>query len=191
METENVQPTVTNTHKWYVLRAISGKELKAKETIEAACKNTDLGKYVSQVLVPTEKVYTTRAGKKVLKERNLFSGYVFVEAELRSDVEDVLRNTTNIIDFVRGRGTGNRPEPVRRSEIDRMMGAALSDGVGDDGVANDFIVGEKVKVTFGPFNGFTGEIEEVNREKRKLKVMVKVFGRKTPLELENSQVERE
>ena len=177
--------------QWYVLRAISGKEVKVKEMLDATCMNTDLGKSVLQVLVPTEKVYATRGGKKVLKERNLFSGSVFVEAIMRPDVEEILRNTTNVIDFVRSRDAARRPEPIRRSEIDRMMGAAQVDELQDADGTNDFIVGEKVKVCFGPFNGFVGEIEEVNREKRKLKVMVKVFGRKTPLELENSQVERE
>lgn len=177
--------------QWYVLRTISGKETKVKEMLDAACKNTDLGKSVTQVLVPIEKAYVTRGGKKVLKDRTLFSGYVFVEAVLRGSVEDDLRNTTNVIDFVRGRNDARRPEPIRKSEIDRMMGAAMTDDQLDGALGNDFIVGEKVKVTFGPFNGFTGEIEEVNREKRKLKVAVKVFGRKTPLELETSQVERE
>jgi transcriptional antiterminator NusG len=177
--------------RWYVLRAISGKEAKVKEILDAAIKNTDLGKYVSQVLIPTEKVYTTRNGKKVLKEKNLYSGYVFVEADLQGEVVHELVNTTNVIDFLRGREKGSAPEPIRESEVARMLGAADEQQIGDDDVLNDFIVGEMVKVNFGPFNGFTGEIEEVNREKRKLKVMVKVFGRKTPLELDNSQVERE
>ena len=97
-----------------------------------------------------------------------------------------------MIDFVRTRESSHKPEPIRESEIARMLGAAQAEGTAaDDEVANDFIVGETVKVNYGPFNGFTGEIEEVNRERRKLKVMVKVFGRKTPLELDNSQVERE
>ena len=109
---------------WYVLRAISGKEIKVKEMLDAACKNTDLGKYLFQVLIPTEKVYTTRAGKKVLKEKNLLSGYVFVQANLQGEVEDYLRNTTNVIDFVRTRDAARRPEPVRESEIARMLGAA-------------------------------------------------------------------
>jgi transcriptional antiterminator NusG len=179
------------TLQWYVLRAISGKEMKVKEMLDAACKNTDLGKYVHQVLVPTEKVYATRGGKKVLKERNLLSGYVFVEAVLTGEVEDYLRNTTNVIDFVRGGSGGVRQaEPIRESEMKRMLGAAQAQDDLDD-AGNNFIVGETVKVIYGPFNGFTGEIEEVNREKRKLKVMVKVFGRKTPLELDNTQVERE
>lgn len=180
--------------QWYVLRAISGKEAKVKEMLEAACKNDEfLNNHLYQILVPTEKVYTTRAGKKVLKEKTLFSGYVFVEAVLEGEVEDFLRNTTNVIDFVRSREVGHKPEPIRESEIARMLGAAEAEGavVADGDVTNDFIVGETVKVNYGPFVGFTGEIEEVNREKRKLKVMVKVFGRKTPLELDNSQVERE
>ena len=177
--------------RWYVLRAISGKEAKVKEILDASMKNTDLGEYVSQVLIPTEKVYATRNGKKILKERNLYSGYVFVEAELTGEVVNTLVNTTNVIDFVRGRDKDRRPEPIRENEVARMLGAADEQQETEDAVANDFIVGETVKVNYGPFSGFTGEIEEVNQEKRKLKVMVKVFGRKTPLELDNSQVERE
>lgn len=175
---------------WYVLRAISGKEAKVKEVLDAAIRNTDLGKYVFQVLIPTEKTMAVRNGKKVIKEKKLYSGYVFVECELHGEVEYELRNTTNVIDFLKGRGKEARPEALRESEVRRMLGAAdeLIDST-DDG--NDYVVGESVKVTFGPFNGFIGTIEEVNREKKKLKVMVKIFGRKTPLELENSQVERE
>lgn len=173
---------------WYVLRAISGKEAKVKEVLDAAIRNTDLGKYVFQVLIPTEKVLTVRNGKKVVKERNLYSGYVFVECDLQGEVLYELRNTTNVIDFLRGRGKAAPPEALRESEVRRMLGAADEMSL-DDG--NDYIVGESVKVNDGPFKGFTGVIEEVNREKKKLKVMVKIFGRKTPLELENSQVVRE
>jgi transcriptional antiterminator NusG len=176
---------------WYVLRAISGKEAKVKEVLDAQIRNTDLGKYVFQVLIPTEKVLTVRNGKKVVKEKNLYSGYVFVEADLQGEVMHELRNTTNVIDFLGGKGKGSQPEPLRQSEVMRMLGTADEYiDLTDDGV-NDYMVGETVKVNAGPFSGFTGEIEEVNREKKKLKVMVKVFGRKTPLELENSQVERE
>ncbi len=175
---------------WYVLRAISGKEAKVKEVLDAQIRNTDLGKYLFQVLIPTEKVLTVRNGKKVVKERNLYSGYVFIEAILHGEVMHQLRNTTNVIDFLGGYGKGTAPEPLRQSEVMRMLGTAdeLNEVV-DDGL-NDYMVGETVKVNFGPFTGFTGVIEEVNQEKKKLKVMVKIFGRKTPLELENSQVER-
>ena len=177
--------------KWYALRTISGKEQKVKELLEAEIKNSDLGLHVFQVLLPTEKVYVTRGNKKVVKEKTRMSGYIFVEAELTGEIEYELKNTTNIIDFVRNRENPPKPEPVRDAEINRMLGAAddVIEGV-EEGV-NDYMVGEEVKVIGGPFNGFIGEIEEVNREKRTLKVMVKVFGRKTPLELENSQVERE
>ena len=176
---------------WYVLRAISGKEAKVKEVLDAQIRNTDLGKYVFQVLIPTEKVLTVRNGKKVVKEKNLYSGYVFIEADLHGEVMHELRNTTNVIDFLGGKGKGSQPEPLRQSEVMRMLGTADEFiDLTEEGV-NDYMVGETVKVNAGPFSGFTGEIEEVNREKKKLKVMVKVFGRKTPLELENSQVERE
>lgn len=175
---------------WYVLRAISGKEAKVKEVLDAQIRNTDLGKYVFQVLIPTEKVLTMRNGKKVVKEKNLYSGYVFIEANLQGEVIHELRNTTNVIDFLGANGKVKTPEPLRQSEVTRMLGTAdqLLDTT-DDGMS-DYLVGETVKVTFGPFSGFTGEIEEVDRERKKLKVMVKIFGRKTPLELENSQVER-
>ena len=177
---------------WYVLRAISGKEAKVKEVLDAQIQNTDLGNYVFQVLIPTEKVLTVRNGKKVVKERNLYSGYVFIEADLRGEVILPLTTTTNVIDFLRGREKGSKPEVLREADVKRMLGTVdeINDEIVEDGI-NDYMVGESVKVITGAFNGFIGEIEEVNRERKKLKVMVKVFGRKTPLELDNSQVERE
>lgn len=186
MAEESLEPKKS----WYVLRAISGKEAKVKEVLEAQMRNTDLGKYLFQVLIPTEKVLTVRGGKKVIKEKNLYSGYVFIEAILHGEVMHELRNTTNVIDFLRGKGKGAQPESLRQSEVQRMLGMAdeMADVTVDS--INDYLVGETVKVIFGPFNGFTGEIEEVDRDRKKLKVMVKIFGRKTPLELENSQVER-
>ena len=176
---------------WYVLRAISGKEAKVKELLEGAMKNTDLGNHVFQVLIPTEKVLTIKNGKKVVKEKNLYSGYVFVEAELIGEVVHELVNTTNVIDFLKGRGKDAKPEPLRESEVMRMLGTAddINENI-EEGV-NDYMVGEIVKVNSGAFNGFNGKITEVVPEKKKLRVMVKSFGRETPVELENSQVERE
>lgn len=177
--------------EWYVLRAISGKEAKVKEVLDAAIAKTDLGQFVSQVLIPTEKVYTTRNGKKVLKERTLYSGYVFVKAQLTGEVIYELRNTTNVIDFLRGRGKTAKPESLRESEVMKMLGTAdeMRQPVAE--LADNWIVGESVKITVGAFSGFTGVIKEVNNEKRKLTVEVKIFGRPTSMELENSQVERE
>ncbi len=176
---------------WYVLRAISGKEAKVKEVLDAAIKNTPLGDYLFQVLIPTEKVLTVRGGKKVVKERNLYSGYVFIEADLQGEVIHELTNTTNVIDFLRGREKGAKPERLRESEVMRMLGMAdsLIDPTDDDNIG--YMVGETVKVNEAPFNGFSGVIEEVNKDRKKLKVSVKIFGRKTPLELDYSQVERE
>ena len=179
-----------NKKEWYVLRAIAGKEAKVKEVLDAAIKNTDLGQYVSQVLIPTEKVYTSRNGKKVVKEKNLYSGYVFVEAELTGEVIYELRNTSNVIDFLRGRSKSSKPEPLRESEVLRMLGAMDESMNPQADDAYTFVVGEAVKVNFGPFSGFTGTVREVNPDRRKIKVEVKIFGRPTDLELENTQVER-
>ena len=176
---------------WYVLRAISGKEAKVKELLDGAIKNTDLGTHVFQVLIPTEKVLTIKNGKKVVKERNLYSGSVFVEAELIGEVVHELVNTTNVIDFLKGRGKDAKPEPLRESEVMRMLGTADDINENLEEAGNDYMVGEIVKVTAGAFVGFNGKITEVYPEKKKLKVTVKIFGRETPLELENSQVERE
>lgn len=177
--------------EWYVLRAISGKEAKVKEVLDAACKNTDLGNYVFQVLIPTEKVYGTRNGKKVVKERTLYSGYVFVQCILSGEVQYELRNTTNVIDFLRGRGKDAKPESLRESEVMRMMGKADELIQPQEEGISDYVVGEAVKVTEGAFSGFSGVIREVNVEKHKIKLEVKIFGRATDLELEYSQVERE
>lgn len=176
---------------WYVLRAISGKEAKVKEILDAAIKNGNLGQHVFQVLIPTEKVMTTRNGKKVIKERTLYSGYVFVEADLQGEVEYELRNTSNVIDFLRGRAKGAAPERLHEQEVMRMLGRADQMQNVTVDLAEEYIVGEPVKVTDGAFSGFAGIVKEVNSEKKKLKVEVKIFGRPTDLELDNTQVERE
>jgi transcription termination/antitermination protein NusG len=175
--------------KWYVLRAIGGKEKKVKELLEHEMANTDLGKYVSQVLIPTEKVYQIRNGKKISKERNFFPGYILIEAVLVGEVPHTLRNLTNVIGFL-GDG-GELPTPLRLSEVNRILGKVDQLADSDEEMAVPYFVGETVKVTSGPFNGFNGIIEEVNEEKKKLKVMVKIFGRKTPLELGFMDVEKE
>lgn len=175
---------------WYVLRAISGKEAKVKEVLDASIRNTDLGKYLFQVLIPTEKVLTTRNGKKVVKERTLYSGYVFIEADLQGEVEYELRNTTNVIDFLRGRAKGSRPEVLREAEVMRMLGKAddLQNPTLDE--VNEYLVGENVKIIFGSFNGFTGAVKEVNNDRKKLKIEVKIFERLIDVDLDFSQVEK-
>ncbi len=179
-----------NEKKWYVLRAIGGKEKKVKEYIDSEISRLNLQEYISQVLIPTEKVYQIRGGKKISKERNFFPGYVLVEADLVGEIAHILRNIPNVIGFLGG-AQGGEPVPLRPSEINRILGKVDELAASDEEINVPFYVGESVKVIDGPFNSFSGIIEEVNEEKKKLKVMVKIFGRKTPLELSFMQVEKE
>ena len=173
---------------WYVLRAVSGKEAKVKEYIEAELKHNELlSKYVFQVFIPTEKHATLRNGKRVVKEKIALPGYVLIEAELKGDTAQRVRFMPNVLGFLGGL---DHPTPVKQSDINRMFGSAEESEIVDE-VAIPYIVNDTVKVTDGPFSGFTGVIEEVNTEKHKLKVMVKIFGRKTPLELSFMQVTKE
>ena len=178
-----------NVKKWYVLRAIGGKEKKVKEYLDNEIARRNLQDYITQVLIPTEKVYQIRAGKKVSKERNFFPGYIIVEAALVGEVPHVLRNIPNVLGFL---GTqAGEPTPIRKAEINRILGKVDELAASEEELNIPFVVGETVKVIDGPFNSFAGVIEEVLEEKRKLKVMVKIFGRKTPLELSFMQVEKE
>lgn len=175
--------------KWYVLRAISGKEHKVKEYIDYEVAHTSLGDFVSQVLIPTEKTIQVRNGKKVVKERSYLPGYVLIEVALVGEVAHHLRNIPNVLGFLGGL---DNPTPLRVSEVNRILGTVDEmQEIGAEEPAVVFTIGESVKVNYGPFSGFTGIIEEINMEKRKLKVMVKIFGRKTPIELGFMQVEKE
>ncbi len=174
--------------KWYVVRAISGKEKKVKEYLESEISRLNLGDYISQVLIPTEKVYQVREGKKISKERNYFPGYVLIEAVLVGEVPYIVKNIPNVLGFL---GTKGVPDPIRPSEVNRILGKVDELAELGEEVNIPYIVGESVTVIDGPFNSFSGIIEEINEEKKKIKVMVKIFGRKTPLELGFMQVEKE
>ena len=174
--------------KWYVLRAISGKEAKVKEYIDAYAKHRGLTDKISQVLIPTEKVVQVRNGKRIVKERTYLPGYVLVEAELVGDIAFTLRNTPNVLGFLGGM---DEPTPIRQAEINRILGTVdeLQETPEDNSL--EFVLGEVVKVNTGPFSGFNGVIEEINTEKKRLKVMVKIFGRSTPVDLGYMQVDKE
>ena len=174
--------------KWYVLRAISGKEKKVKELIESEISRLKLQDYISQVLIPTEKIYQIRKGKKISKDRNYFPGYVLIEACLVGEVTHILKNIPAVLGFL---GSKGEPVPMRPAEANRILGKVDELSETDEELNVPFFVGEAVKVVDGPFNSFSGVIEEVNNEKKKLKVIVKIFGRKTPLELSFMQVEKE
>ncbi|OYP43160.1 transcription termination/antitermination protein NusG [Prevotella sp. P4-119] len=174
---------------WYVLRAVSGKEGKVKEFIEAAKKHNDvLNASVGEILLPTEKYAMMRNGKRVIKEKLFLPGYVLIQARLQGEVAHMLRFIPNVLGFLGGL---DHPEVVRQADINRILGTAEESSIENTDVAIPYNVDDTVKVIDGPFSGFSGVIEEVNTDKRKLKVMVKIFGRKTPLELAFTQVEKE
>lgn len=174
--------------KWYVVRAVSGKEKKVKEQIESEIAHLKMEEYVSQVLIPTEKIYQIRNGKKISKERSFFPGYVLIEAALIGEIPHILRNIPNVLGFL---GTGGEATPLRMAEVNRILGKVDELAESEEEINVPYIVGETVKVIDGPFNSFSGIIEEVNEEKKKLKVSVKIFGRKTPVELSFMQVVKE
>lgn len=176
--------------RWYVVRAVSGQEAKVKLYIEKEIEHLGMQDYVAQVLVPTEKVYQIRNGKKVTKERNYFPGYVMIEAALVGEVVHVIKSITGVIGFL-GATKGGDPVPLRISEVNRILGKVDELAESEEMMSVPYVVGETVKVVDGPFNGFNGNIEEINEEKRKLKVVVKIFGRKTPVELNFMQVEKD
>jgi len=177
--------------RWYVLKAISGKEASVKEYIELDMKNHGYEDRVAQVLIPQENFIKVGANnKRIPAKRNLLPGYVLVEAALDGEITHMLRNTPNVLGFL---GGTDKPSPVRQAEVNRMLGLGEDDvmDVAEVTVNVDFLVGKSVKVNDGPFTGFDGIIEEVNVEKQKLKVSVKIFGRVTPLELSFTQVSKE
>ncbi len=178
------------TYKWYVIRAISGQENKIKAYIESEIEHEGLASSVGQILVPTEKVYQIRNGKKISKERTHYPGYIMIEAHLTGEVVHAVKNVAGVIGFL-GETKGGDPVPIRQAEVNRMLGRMDELMESAEQIHIPFHVGENVKVIDGPFNGFYGTIEKINEEKRKLEVMVKIFGRKTPIELSFMQVEKE
>jgi transcriptional antiterminator NusG len=174
---------------WYVVRAVSGQENKVKNYIENEIARLGFSDYVDEVLVPTEKVIQIRNGKKVNKERVYFPGYIMIKANLGGEIVHVIKSITNVIGFL-GEVKGGDPVPLRKAEVNRMLGKVDDLSVKSDNLVIPYSMGETVKVIDGPFNGFNGTVEKVNEEKRKLEVMVKIFGRKTPLELSYMQVEK-
>ncbi|MEY3051837.1 MAG: hypothetical protein RLY31_1622 [Bacteroidota bacterium] len=175
--------------KWFSLRVISGKEKKIKERIELEIQRSEWSDFISQVIVPTEKVYKIRTGKKVISERNILPGYILIEADpakLTGEVVQSIANIPNVIHFL-GKNT---PEPMQQSEANRLLGKVDESQDAGEQMLEPFLVGETVKITDGPFTDFVGDVQEVNEDKKKLKVIVKIFGRGTEVELNFMQVEK-
>ena len=181
--------TESSTKKWYVVRSVSGKENKIKDYIESEINRLNLQDSIEQVLVPTEKVVQIRNGKKINKERVFIPGYIMIQANLEGEIPHIIKSINGVIGFL-GEVKGGDPVPLRPAEVNRLLGKVDELSVQDENVNIPYIIGETVKVIDGPFNGFNGTVEKINEEKRKLEVMVKIFGRKTPLELSYMQVEK-
>jgi len=176
-------------NKWYVVRAVSGQENKIKTYIENEISRLGMDTFVEEILVPQEKVIQIRNGKKVTKDKTYFPGYIMIKANLSGEIPHIIKSVTNVIGFL-GETKGGDPIPMRQAEVNRMLGKVDELSLQDGSNIIPFIHGENVKVIDGPFNGFDGTIEKINEEKRKLEVMVRIFGRKTPLELSYMQVEK-
>ena len=176
--------------RWYVVRAVSGKEKKVKEYLDLEISRLKLEDFVEQVLIPTEKVFQIRNGKKIMKEKSYLPGYVLIEAALVGEVSHVIKSIPNVIGFL-GTEKGGEPVPMRMSEVNRILGKVDELSETEEEMKIPFVLGESVKVIDGPFNNFSGVIDDINEEKKKLKVMVKIFGRKNLLELSYMQVAKE
>jgi transcriptional antiterminator NusG len=180
--------------KWYVLRVVSGKERKVKEYLDKDIQRSGWVDIIKQVFLPMEKVYKVQNGKKIMREKNYFPGYVMIEVadgKLTDEIIQHISNISNVMHFLTdGKGSKGNIISLRKSEVNKMLGKV--DEMNDHGISisEPFIVGETIKIIEGPFNDFNGIIEEVNDEKKKLKVTVKIFGRSTPVELNYMQVEK-
>ena len=180
---------MSDNKKWYSLRVVSGKEKSIKERIELEINRNKWEDVVTQVLVPSEKVYKIRNGKKVILERNILPGYILVEADpakFSGEVIQTIGNVSNVIHFL-GK---NNPIPMTQVEANRMLGKVDDSQEVSAAMIEPFIVGETIKIIDGPFNDFVGDVKEVNDDKKKLKVIVKIFGRGTEVELNYMQVEK-
>jgi len=181
-------------HKWYVVRAVSGQEKKVKTYLENEIARNKMEESITQVLIPSEKVYEMRNGKKRIRERNFFPGYIMISADLSSgETSHVINSIPGVIGFLSASGTSTTkdPIPLRQNEVNRILGRVDEAEDNDEQLDTPFIIGESVKVMDGPFSGFTGTVEEVFEDRKKLNVTVKIFGRNTPVELNYIQVEKE
>ncbi len=193
---ENTVPTPAEKEtKWYVLRVVSGKERKIKEYLDKDIIRNGWDKIIKQIFLPVEKVYKVANGKKVMRERNYYPGYIMIEVSgqiLPDDIVQSISNVSNVMHFLTdGKGSKGQIISLRKSEVNKMLGKMdeMSD-IGSVTMSEPFIIGETIKIIDGPFNDFNGVIEEVNDEKKKIKVQVKIFGRATPVELNYMQVEK-
>lgn len=192
-KSEETSEEENGNFKWYAVRIISGHENKVKAYLDNEIRNENLGDKINNVLIPLEKVFEVKGGKRKIKLKNFLPGYILIEADLDDKIRDFISKTPSIINMVGSKSVkGKRldPLPLRSAEVKRIK-SILNDEADEKKLDVFLNVGDPVKVTSGPFNNFSGNILEVNLEKLKVKVMVSIFGRKTPIELELGQIEKE
>ncbi len=174
--------------KWYVLRTFSGHEKKVKQYLESEVERLHLEDRLTGILIPTETVFEMRSGKKRTREKRFFPGYILIQAAMDSELQHVVAGLPSVIGFL---GAGDQATPLRPEEVTRIMGRVEDARESGEKPAMPFVSGDAVKVVDGPFNNFTGFVDEVYADKMKVRVLVSIFGRKTPLELNYLQVELE
>lgn len=172
--------------RWYILHAYSGFEKKVAQQIREKAIQHGMNERIEEVVVPTEDVMEVRRGKKTSSERKFFPGYVLVKMELSDETWHLIKNIEKVTGFL---GGGGKPQPVPQREIDAIF-QQIEEGVTSGGSGIIFEIGEQVKVIDGPFDSFTGTVEDIDEEKEKVKVSVSIFGRATPVELDYTQVEK-
>lgn len=174
---------------WYVIRVITGQEKRVKQYMVSEIKRLNLDSFIQQILIPTEKVYEMRNNKKRTRERSFLPGYVILQANLQPEIVSIIKDVPSVIGFL-GSEKGQTPIPLRESEVNKILGKVDEMNEQGETLENPYEVGERIKVMDGPFSGFEGVVNEVMDEKKKLQIVVKIFGRNTPLELNYLQVER-
>ena len=174
--------------KWYVLRTFSGHEKKVKQYLEREIERLGLQEKLTDIMIPTETVFEMRGGKKRTREKTFFPGYILINAMMDNELQHVVTGLPSVVGFL---GDGDQPTPLRPDEVDRILGRVDEARELGEQPEIPFKQGDAVKVVDGPFNNFTGFVDEVYPDKMKVKVMVSIFGRKTPLELDYLQVEHE
>ena len=174
--------------RWYVVRTFSGHENKVKQLLESELADHEqIKSKILEILVPMEKVFEVKDGKKKSKTKNFFPGYILVHAVLDNQVKEFITNTQSVMGFL---GTASNPNPLQPEEVKRIVGRITQDE-NSERMETIFRNGDLVKIIDGPFNNFNGTVQEVNEEKMKIKVMVSIFGRKTPVEIDFVQAELE
>ncbi len=174
------------TKRWYVLHVYSGFEKKVAQSIKEAAAKRGLDQYIEEIMVPTEEVVEVRRGQKVNAERKFFPGYVLIKMDMNDEAWHIVKNTPKVTGFL---GGSNKPHPISEVEANRLM-KQMVEGAERPRPSITFEIGEQVRVCDGPFNSFNGTVEEIDEGRSRLKVLVSIFGRATPVELEFSQVEK-